>query len=163
MRRLVLMRHAKTEPYNAYGDHARRLAPRGVGDAQAAGVALRGAGLGLALVSTATRTRETFTALGLGIPAEYSDHLYSGGTDAMLALIGEVSDDVDGLLIVGHAPTIPALAAELTHASDPAAADEAAAWYPTSAYASFTFDGTWRDLAEGGAEHLTTAGVVRPR
>ena len=37
MRRLVLMRHAKTEANNPEGDKARHLMPRGVQDAQNAG------------------------------------------------------------------------------------------------------------------------------
>ena len=163
MRQLVLMRHAKTEGNNPGGDKARRLIPRGVQDAQEAGLALSRLGLQHALVSTAARTRETFTALGLGIPAEYLDDLYSGGTSTLLRRIGEVSDDVTGLLVVGHAPTIPSLVADLTFASDPDGADDAAAWYPTSAYASFTFDGTWRALADGDVERIVGAGVIRPR
>ena len=40
MRRLVLMRHAKTEATNPRGDKARRLTSRGVQDSQEAGVEL---------------------------------------------------------------------------------------------------------------------------
>ena len=40
MKRLVLMRHAKAEHYNAGGDHARELAPRGRSDAANAGLLL---------------------------------------------------------------------------------------------------------------------------
>ena len=125
MRRLVLMRHAKTEANNVGGDKARRLKPSGVQDAQEAGRELAGLGLQYALVSTAQRTRETFAALGLDIPAEYQDALYYQGTETMLQRIGETDPEVTGLLVVGHAPTIPSLVAELAYASNRAEADQA--------------------------------------
>ena len=157
MRRLVLMRHAKTEGNNPGGDKARRLIPRGVQDAQEAGLALRRLGLQHALVSTAARTRETFTALGLDIPAEHLDALYMGGTDTIARLVSEVDDDITGLLVVGHAPSIPGLAATLAFRADPGDADDIGAWFPTAAYSLFTLEGSWSDLAEGiGARHEVT-------
>ncbi|MBK7822571.1 MAG: histidine phosphatase family protein [Tessaracoccus sp.] len=162
MRRLVLMRHAKTEATNPLGDKARRLTSRGVQDSQAAGIELVALGVDHALVSTATRTRETFAATGVDVPAEFQDALYFHGTETMLARIGETSDDVHCLLVIGHAPTIPSLTAELAYASDRRAADEAQCWYPTAAYSTFEFEGSWADLADGdfGAVRLTA--IRRP-
>ena len=82
MRRLVLMRHAKTQASHPRGDHSRELLPAGIQDAQEAGVLLRELGVEHALVSTATRARQTFAALGLETPAEYLDDLYYEGADA---------------------------------------------------------------------------------
>ena len=84
MRRLVLMRHAKTQASHPRGDHSRELLPAGVQDAQEAGLQLRPLGLEHALVSTATRARQTFAALGLDIPVEYLDDLYYEGVDALI-------------------------------------------------------------------------------
>ncbi|GAB3816441.1 histidine phosphatase family protein [Tessaracoccus terricola] len=162
MRRLVLMRHAKTEGNNPGGDHARELLPRGVQAAQDVGKVLAGLGLQHALVSTATRTRQTFAALGLDIPVEYQQVLYSDGTETMLQRISETDDAVTGLLVVGHAPTIPGLSAQLSYASSPGRADELQCWFPTSAFAEFTFEGSWRDLERDNLEHVRLERVNRP-
>lgn len=159
MRRLVLMRHAKTESHNLDGDHSRHLTKGGIQDAQDAGVALRALGIDSALVSTATRTRETFTHLGLDVTAHFLDDLYFGGTDTAARLIAATPDTTQALLVVGHAPTIPDLAATLLFASDPAEADGVGGWFPTSAYSTFTFDGPWKDLF--GDSPLGYEGTVR--
>lgn len=163
MRRLVLMRHAQTEGNHAHGDRARRLLPSGVEDARATGVLLGMLGLEYALVSSATRTRETFAALGLAIPAEFHDALYHGGTETMLQRIGETLDDVSGLLVIGHAPTIPSLSAELAYASAPAEADALQCWFPAGAFSEFTFDGSWDDLAAGRLGQVSLERVERGR
>ena len=147
MRRLVLMRHAKTEATNPHGDLARRLTSRGVQDSQEAGVELAELGVDYALVSTAIRTRETFAATGLDVPAEFQDALYFAGTETMLQRISETDDDVDCLLVIGHNPTIASLAAELAYAGDRRAADELQCWYPTSAFTAFEAVGNWAELA----------------
>ena len=162
MRRLVLMRHAKTEANHVEGDKARHLMPRGVQDAQDVGEELASLGLGYALVSSATRTRETFAALGLDIPVEFQDALYHDGTDTMVQRIAETDPDVEGLLVIGHAPTIPSLVAELAYASNRAEADQAQCWFPTAAYTSFTFDGDWADLADRDFSHVSLEGIQRP-
>lgn len=140
------MRHATTEPNNALGDKARRLLPRGVQDAQDMGKALAPLGLQYALVSTATRARQTFAALGLHIPAEFQDALYHDGADKMLQRISETDDGIKGLLVVGHAPTIPGLSARLAYSDSPREADDLQCWFPTSTFAEFTFEGSWTGL-----------------
>lgn len=160
-RRLVLMRHSKTEPNNVGGDKARELLPRGVQDAQDMGKVLAGLGLQYALVSSATRTRQTFAALGLDIPAEYQDALYHDGTETMLQRISETDDAVTGLLVVGHAPTIPSLSAQLSYASNPREADALQCWFPTSAFTEFTFDGSWAELDPDSLGAVRFERVVR--
>lgn len=150
MRRLVLMRHSKTEHHNLGGDHARRLTAAGIQAAQEAGIAMRPLGISAAIVSTSTRTRETFTALGLHIPVAYLDDLYYDGTDAAARLIAGTDDAVGSLLVVGHSPTIPDLAAGLLYASSPGESDQVGSWFPTSAFSTFTLDGSWRDLFTDG-------------
>lgn len=161
MRRLVLMRHAKTEGHNPGGDHSRELLPRGVQAAQEAGLLLATLGLQHALVSTATRTRQTFTALGLDIPVEYQRALYEDGTETMLQRISETDDAITGLLVVGHAPTIPGLSAQLSYASAPKEADDLQCWFPTSAFAEFTFEGSWADLERDNLTHVRLARIDR--
>lgn len=160
MRRLVLMRHSKTEANHAEGDKARRLTRSGLEDARAAGVTLGRYGLTHALVSSSTRTRETFAALGLGLAPDFIDALYLCGTDTLARHIAAVNDTVEALLVVGHAPAIPDLAARLTFASRPSEADSIAGWFPTSAFSVFTINDGWADLLEGVAEYGST---TRPR
>lgn len=161
MRRLVLMRHAKTEGNNPGGDHARELLPRGVQDAQEVGIELRGLGLQHALVSTATRTRQTFAALGLDLTVEYLDSLYHDGTETMLRHITGTGPEVTGLLVVGHAPTIPGLAAWLSQSCDPEQADAMLGWYPTASFTEFTFDGAWADLLDLDGDHVRLERIQR--
>lgn len=155
------MRHAKTESNNPGGDKARELLPRGVQDAQDVGKVISGLGLQYALVSTSARTRQTFAALGLDIPAEYQDALYYDGTTTMLQRISETDDDITGLLVVGHAPTIPDLSAQLGYASSPREADQLQCWFPTSAFAEFTFEGSWADLERDSLSHINLERVER--
>ena len=149
MRRLVLMRHAKTQASHPRGDHSRELLPAGIQDAQEAGVLLRELGVEHALVSTATRARQTFAALGLETPAEYLDDLYYEGADALMRHIGETDPTVTGLLVVGHAP------------AGPGQADRLGSWYPTATFTEFTFDGDWIDLATFRLDNIQLARVER--
>lgn len=159
MRTLILLRHASAEGHNPSGDKARHLSEAGRDEAAEVGRQLAGKGIGHALVSAAVRTRETYAGLGLDCPAEFMDALYDCGTETMLQRIGEVDDDVDVLLVVGHAPAIPSLSAELAYAANPGEADRLQCWFPTGAYSEFTFEGGWADL--GDDESLRLAGIRR--
>lgn len=146
MRRLVLLRHTQPANNHPTGDKGRELTAAGVADAERIGRDLAGLGLEYALVSSSTRTRQTFQHLRLAIPAEFQDALYTGGTETMLQRIGETPDEVSGLLVVGHAPTIPHLSAQLAAASAPREADQLLCWFPAGAFTEFTFSGTWAEL-----------------
>lgn len=159
MRTLILMRHAKAEAFNNGGDKARRLLPRGIADAQQMGQALTHHDLQLALVSSAVRTQETFQALGLSPEVRYLDRIYSAGSDDLRWLISEVSDTVSGLLLVGHAPSVPGLAAELAQLSGTGIDDFY--HFPTACYATFHFTGSWTSIADEPIEGLQFAGLNR--
>ena len=162
MKTLVLMRHAKTENHNVGGDKARELTDQGRAAAAAAGSQLAGLGLQYALVSSSTRTRQTFEALGLDIPAEFQDALYEGGTATVLQRISEIDDEVTGLLVVGHAPTIPGLSAHLAYQRDRDVADELQCHFPTSAFTVFQVDGSWSDLEFDADNAVSLKTVNRP-
>lgn len=148
MRTLYLMRHAKAEVSGPAGDKSRPLSERGRRDAREAGEWLRLAGVDVALVSSATRTTETFTELGLDCRAEYMDALYNCDVETMRQRIGEMDEEVTTVLVVGHSPTIPALAAELLSANQPRAADELLCHFPTATVTGFEFEGPWSELGE---------------
>jgi len=145
---LVLVRHAKTEQQGppAEGDHGRRLTTRGVSDARAAGRWLHEEGLvpHLVLCSTAMRAEQTWQAMAgavedAGGPARASvevwreRRVYNASPADLLAVLAQVPDAVRCLTVVGHAPGVPALVADLSDAesSEPEALATLDRGYPT--------------------------------
>jgi phosphohistidine phosphatase len=152
VRRLVLMRHAKTEA-SASSDHARDLTDRGQRQSRAAGRRMADQGVvpELVLVSSAVRARSTSREVlaGMGtaveIPVKVIDSLYDADADDVLAVCAaEVFADIVTALVIGHNPTI-AEAAELLQA-EPERVDLS---FPTGAYAVFGLDVEWADVAPG--------------
>jgi len=109
MQRLILMRHAKTEPWTeGIDDHARALTPVGHEAAEAMGKALKGEGWTpeKAIISTARRTRETWSHLSniFGTcEVELEDDLYLAGERGIADII-TANDGIGTLMIVGHNP-----------------------------------------------------------
>lgn len=156
MRTLFLMRHASTEGHNHRGDKARELTDEGIAEAREVGAELRGRGVHLVLCSTAVRTQQTLAHLELDARVELMDAIYSGGTDTLRQRISEVEDEVETLLVIGHAPTIPSLASQLSYQSDPGEADRMGCWFPTATLVEFQVDASWADLADPDAPAALT-------
>ena len=152
---LYLLRHAQAEAHGPQGDISRPLSGKGRADARAVGELLSGAGIEVALVSAATRTRQTFAELGLDCHAEFMEALYQAGTDEMAQRISEIDDQVTSLLVVGHSPTIPSLAAELLYASAPDRADDLQCHYPTATVTALRTSGPWAELGQHPVELVT--------
>ncbi|SDF41924.1 SixA phosphatase family protein [Limimaricola pyoseonensis] len=142
MRRLVLIRHAKSD-WGDEGtrDHDRHLAERGRHDAPRMGAWLQAQGLvpGLVLCSTATRTRET---LALMLPewaeqpqVEHRAELYAAAPATLLKAARE--SGAESVALVAHNPGIGALAAQMA-----VAAPEHPKFrrYPTAAITVLEFD-----------------------
>jgi phosphohistidine phosphatase len=159
-RTLVVVRHAKAEPY-AETDHARRLTDRGRGDAADAGGFLASAGIRPthALVSDATRTRETWAELraswgeDLGeVEEEVSPSFYSGSAEEVLAEIRLLPAEATSVVFVGHNPTAAHLARLLLDGdSDPDVMRGLLEGFPPAAVAVLDVPGPWSELTEGGA------------
>ncbi|MFE1273213.1 SixA phosphatase family protein [Streptomyces sp. NPDC058757] len=157
IRRIVLLRHAKAD-WGQETDHERPLAERGRKDAPVAGRRLAQSGIDfdLALCSTAARTRETWK-LAVHELAErprtvYEERIYEASPGELIALLNEVPEDVDDLLVIGHNPGIHGLADALTgEAEGDTLARMTRSGYPTSAYAVLTFTGTWKSVEHGVA------------
>lgn len=166
-RTLFLMRHAKAEAHDARSDFDRRLAPRGWRQAKDAGLVLTDRGIQLVLCSSSERTRQTYEALelktpdGEPVPVQYMEALYLGSADLIRQRIGEIEDDVTGLLVIGHSPGIPTLAAELAWATKPREADQIQCWFPTAAHSEFQIETGWSKLANSDGD-ATLADVRRP-
>ena len=157
-RRLLLLRHAKSA-WPDVPDRDRPLAPRGLRQAPLTGAWLRSAGCqpGLVLCSPARRTRETWqlvaAELGTAGTVRYDERVYGASASSLLELVRESPPSVTTLLLVGHSPGLPDLAAGL---ADPAASAADAlrrltAKFPTAAVAVLHMPGNWQDLATGGA------------
>jgi phosphohistidine phosphatase len=153
-RTLLLMRHAKSEYPAGVADHDRPLAPRGIKEAGLAGDWLRanGPAIDAVLCSTATRARQTLAHTGIDCPTRYSERLYGATPGTMIEEINAVGDDVQTLLVVGHEPTMSALALGLAGSgTDAAAAERISAKFPTSGIAVLTAPSGWDSLELGRA------------
>ena len=158
MRKLVLMRHAKSDYPHGVADHDRPLAPRGEREAALAGEWLRAnvAPIGAVLCSSATRTRQTLGLAAVDAPVTYLDALYGASPGTMIAQINGADDDVSTLLVVGHEPTVSHVALGLAAPdSDRHAAERIAEKFPTSGIAVLRVPGSWAQLELGGAELVT--------
>lgn len=159
MRRLMLLRHAKTEGTTPSGeDSDRRLVPRGFADAHLIGrwMAEHDAVADLVLVSTAVRARQTWEAVAPLLAAHvpnaevaYLDDLYLADPIDILQIIhGAADDDPARLLVVGHNPGLHELALGLTAEADESLRRALSHNLPTSALAVIDFAvDDWRDVS----------------
>ncbi|MEU3986267.1 histidine phosphatase family protein [Streptomyces sp. NPDC026672] len=167
LRRLVVLRHAKSAWPEGVADHRRPLAPRGRRDAPAAGRALAEADClpDLALCSTAVRARQTWELAsaewGTPPPVRHDPRLYGAGPDELLDVVREVPAEVETLLLVGHNPGLEELVLDLAGDALDDALDAVRAKFPTSAIAVLDWHGPgWIALAPGTAL-LTSMTVPR--
>ena len=149
-RTLLLMRHAKSDYPDGVPDHDRPLAPRGIREAGLAGDWLRAnvQAVDAVLCSTATRARQTLANTGIDAPVRYSERLYGATPGTMIEEINETADTVGTLLVIGHEPTMSALALGLADddGTDPAVVERISAKFPTSAIAVLSVPGAWKAL-----------------
>jgi phosphohistidine phosphatase len=152
---LLLMRHGKSSYPPGVADHDRPLAPRGIREARLGGDWLRThvPPIDAVLCSTATRARQTLAETGIEATVRYSERLYGATPATMIDEINAVADIVNTLLVVGHEPTMSALAVGLAGAdgTDAAAVERISEKFPTSAIAVLTVAGDWKSLELNGA------------
>ena len=161
MKKLLLLRHAKSDRQAGVEDFERPLNARGRRAAPKMAEAMRVRGLvpDLALVSPAERTRETWILMGrafeeLRVDTDFADRLYLASANHILSLIRQLAPEVQTALILGHNPGIEDLAARLP--SDEQTKDGAAALerlkrkYPTCALTVLSFPiESWSELEAG--------------
>lgn len=152
----MVVRHGKAET-DATTDHGRPLTARGLRDARSAGhwlgaeLAAKGSGRTEALVSTASRARMTWSEMAGTVTAEVRmlDGLYEAGADEVVETLSLLDGDVQTALVVGHNPTMQAVALSL---ATPEGRDYEAMsqrGFPTAAVAVLDVPGAWHDLASG--------------
>ena len=168
-RTLVLVRHAKAEQDESDADHERELTSRGHRDARAAGTWLSEHGIGVdeVLCSTAARAQQTCEDMWSAGCAEadvHHDHrIYNASAERLLDITREADADANVVMVVGHAPGIPALASMLADGEGSEQAhDLMSCGFPTAGVAVLRFSGHWGDLGPGVARldrfHVARAG-----
>lgn len=120
IRSLILMRHGKAEK-DGPSDHERKLAGKGIDQSVANGKNLKRlfGTIDRAIVSDSARTRQTLGQVLLEVPITkiiFESKLYTINNqhEFSVALSGHLDDTEENLLVVGHNPTISALASYYT-------------------------------------------------
>jgi phosphohistidine phosphatase len=154
MRRLMLLRHAKSDR-SAPGapDRERQLEARGKETAPKIGAYMAKHGLvpDQALCSTARRTHDTWTlvasAFAKAPPVTFEERVYDATADTILDIVREIDDAARSLLVVGHNPGLHDLAGMLIASGDVEARERLREKFPTAGLAiiDFAYD-NWRKL-----------------
>lgn len=172
MKRLLLLRHAKTEPGGpGSDDHARKLTSRGREDAPAIGRYMRKNKLepDLILSSTSKRTIETVERVVGELKSkpetEFLSALYLAEPEMIVSVVQSAPAKAACICVVGHNPGMEHAAAIL--AREPVKPKERDYFdaieekFPTAALAVLDFDVKhWRDIEPGTG---VLADFVRPR
>ena len=109
---LIIMRHAKAEPFGDKGDSERELTDKGLKQAKAGGKGIESLGLVPDQIScsSVTRTRQTLDRMlktfGDKPIVDYRISLYDGGVQAVFDELAHVKAKNRVFMIVGHEPTV---------------------------------------------------------
>ena len=155
MKRLTILRHAKSSWDEPLDDFDRPLNARGRKAATMVGEELkrRGATLDCVIASPAERVRQTLDQLAKGYCAPLDVHfdprIYLASEDTLLDLIRGIPDDVGSALIVGHNPGLHRLVLLLTSEKG-ALRHRIADNLPTAAVAGVELNaGRWSEVEPG--------------
>jgi len=145
MRRLMLMRHAKSDRPPGMPDRARPINGRGTTAARLMGVYLDHHGLvpDLVLCSPARRTRDTLTAAmeewHREVNVAFEERLYAAPREVILSVIGEQDAEAKSLMVIGHNPGLQEVAQLLIATGDVLLRERLREKFPTAALAVIDF------------------------
>lgn len=146
MRRLMLLRHAKSDwPSAPIGDHERPLSARGRDAAPKMGAYMARQGLApdLTLCSTSVRTRQTYEHIAAALQSRadvmFDPRLYHAAPELMIEVIRETRPDTHALLLIGHNPGMQELAELLIVSGDSDLRQRVVEKFPTCALAVIDF------------------------
>ena len=148
----MLIRHAQAT--DAPRDRDRPLSEHGARRAAAIGPWLQRSGIvpDRVLVSPALRAAQTWAAAAVGPEPTVDDRIYENTVADLLAVLGELPDEVRTVAVVGHNPSIGELAAALDDGEgDASARADLQAGFPTGAVAVFAVPTPLSDVESGGA------------
>lgn len=127
-------------------------------DAAVAGRKLADSGIAfdLALCSTSVRTRETWKLavheLAHRPKTVYEERVYDASPGELIAVLNEVPDDAQDVILIGHNPSVHGVTEVLTGSSEGDARDRMnRRGFPAAAFAVMTFEGSWKSLEPGAA------------
>lgn len=158
MKRLVLIRHAKTEGiHDGITDFERQLEPRGVTDAREIALHLKAKGChpDIIISSNASRALQTSQIMAEAVDYSVSDikeaaFIYHGYTTGdFLDYLSKIDSQMNEVWVVGHNPDIAILASQLTN--------DFFNHFPTSSAAVIVFQSdVWSEVAarSGKIEHF---------
>lgn len=115
MKRLSLLRHAKTERESSSGrDFDRVLTERGRNDARRIGKEIRDLDQQYDLVLTSPAARAVETVERAGLASSHRDErIYDATAGDLLAIVQDTGDEIESLMMVGHNPGFERLASRL--------------------------------------------------
>ena len=156
MRRLMLLRHAKSDWPDGVDDHERPLAKRGRKACPLMGRYMADEALvpDLAVVSTARRARETWRLVRPAFDRDIVQHdeprVYEASASAIRDVIGETEPEVRALLLVGHNPGLHDLALQLIGTASRSDLSGLRLKFPTAGLAVIDFRiGQWSEASDG--------------
>jgi phosphohistidine phosphatase len=163
MKRLFLLRHAKSLRDESMNDKDRPLNPRGRADAPTMGAYMHKERYipDRVLCSSAKRTVETWTMLGPELDTvpqpNLLDSLYLAASGSILKIIRQEGREAAALLVIGHNPGLEDAARKLTAKPSSAKERELVAEietkFPTGALAVLEFEiSAWPEMTEGAGK-----------
>jgi phosphohistidine phosphatase len=162
MRRLFLVRHAKTEPAVGRNDYARKLTDGGREAARRmAGVLAERGTLPETLIhSGAARAMETAEIFARAWPGRVSLEkdaaIYEASPSTLLALVRALPDSRTSVALVGHNPGMGELAFSLAGSGVYGDIRRIGCRYPTCAVTEFEFRvEAWDEIQRGGGVLVT--------
>jgi phosphohistidine phosphatase len=153
-RRLLILRHAKSDRSAGVIDLKRPLADRGRRDAPAVGRWLREhvADIDLVVCSPATRARQTWDLAAAELPepppVRHDDRIYDATAGELLSVVRALPSRVRTVVLVGHNPGFEELVELLTGDAHE---------LKTSAIAVVAGPGSWASVAAGWGELVALA------
>ncbi len=159
MKTLYLLRHAKSSwDDSSVADFDRPLNARGEKTAPFVGSLMKEREMmpEAIISSPAKRAKQTakLVAKAAEFPSKisYDERIYEASTARLLAVMGEIANEVDSAMLVGHNPGMESLIWYLTGKMEP---------MPTAALAVIELNvDRWSDVVEGGGSLET---VIRPK
>jgi phosphohistidine phosphatase len=168
MRRLLLMRHAKSSwDQPELDDLDRPLAPRGRKAAPLMAQYINNSTWqpDLVLCSPAVRVRETWQlmapVLGRTVDSKTLRTIYPGAPGRLLEVLRRATDEIETLMLIGHNPGLGRLAAGLCGTGPKKQLERLRSNFPTAALAVIDFDVEHWDQVAPGAGRLRA--FVRPK
>ncbi len=152
MRQLIVLRHGKAEDHSPDGDFGRRLTGRGERDAASAGKKIRGIVTGPAGIVTSDAVRALATAriaareMGTDTPVVPDRRIYNASLDDLRAVIQDLDDRTQSVVVVGHNPGLE----ELVRTLCPETAYDFS--LSPAAFSALDLDAaSWRDVGSAAA------------